>query len=209
MGLNQMLVCRLFCAIFSEVTLKSLRMIPMSVLYHYRVQSGEGKSLFEGIGLNAAVVFSPLMNLLQIILFDPCKFLCDRFAGDSAIAAVTFEYYTCTFSKQPVKVSKQQTNHVSDTLWQWQRMATKKEKLHFPPQTQPQQPGKEYPMHQLPQHINPDYKPSNKLHVHHCSAVFLFTYPFPIVTADERPTIYSISWQGKVALSPRLGFRGC
>lgn len=43
--------------------------------------------------------------------------LCDRYAGDSAIAAVTFEYYTCTISKQPVKVSKHQTNHVWSTMF--------------------------------------------------------------------------------------------
>ncbi|KAJ6318574.1 hypothetical protein OIU76_014014 [Salix suchowensis] len=36
-------------------------------------------------------------------------------------------------------------------------------KPQFPPQTQPQQPGKEYVMCPLPQAINPDYKPSAKL----------------------------------------------
>uniref|UniRef100_A0A6N2NLJ2 Uncharacterized protein n=1 Tax=Salix viminalis TaxID=40686 RepID=A0A6N2NLJ2_SALVM len=36
-------------------------------------------------------------------------------------------------------------------------------KPQFPPQTQPQQPGKEYVMCPLPQAINPDYKPSEKL----------------------------------------------
>ncbi|CAN1160939.1 Glucose and ribitol dehydrogenase [Linum perenne] len=33
----------------------------------------------------------------------------------------------------------------------------------FPPQHQPQQPGKEYLMHPLPQPLNPSYNPSNKL----------------------------------------------
>ncbi|KAG8636691.1 NADPH-dependent aldehyde reductase 1, chloroplastic isoform X5 [Manihot esculenta] len=33
----------------------------------------------------------------------------------------------------------------------------------FPPQTQDSQPGREYLMHPLPQPLNPDYKPSNKL----------------------------------------------
>ncbi|CAN0886905.1 Glucose and ribitol dehydrogenase [Linum grandiflorum] len=33
----------------------------------------------------------------------------------------------------------------------------------FPPQHQPEQPGKEYLMHPLPQPLNPLYKPSNKL----------------------------------------------
>lgn len=36
-------------------------------------------------------------------------------------------------------------------------------KPQFPPQTQPQQPGKEYIMRPLPLAINPDYKPSEKL----------------------------------------------
>ncbi|KAJ6988423.1 hypothetical protein NC653_021367 [Populus alba x Populus x berolinensis] len=36
-------------------------------------------------------------------------------------------------------------------------------KPQFPPQTQPQQPGKEYVMCPLPLAINPDYKPSEKL----------------------------------------------
>ncbi|KAL3582416.1 hypothetical protein D5086_016748 [Populus alba] len=38
-------------------------------------------------------------------------------------------------------------------------------KPQFPPQTQPQQPGKEYVMCPLPLAINPDYKPSEKLNV--------------------------------------------
>ncbi|CAK7326984.1 unnamed protein product [Dovyalis caffra] len=36
-------------------------------------------------------------------------------------------------------------------------------KPQFPPQTQPHQPGKEYVMRPLPQSINPEYKPSDKL----------------------------------------------
>ncbi|KAJ6898862.1 hypothetical protein NC652_025394 [Populus alba x Populus x berolinensis] len=46
----------------------------------------------------------------------------------------------------------------------WHKMVTGKEQFRFPPQTQPQQPGKEYLMHPPPQAINPKYQPSNKLH---------------------------------------------
>nr|ANI19829.1 glucose/ribitol dehydrogenase [Hevea brasiliensis] len=35
--------------------------------------------------------------------------------------------------------------------------------FRFPPQTQDRQPGKEYLMHPLPEFLNPQYKPSNKL----------------------------------------------
>ncbi|KAK1401609.1 Glucose and ribitol dehydrogenase [Heracleum sosnowskyi] len=35
--------------------------------------------------------------------------------------------------------------------------------MAFPPQKQDSQPGKEYLMHPLPQHVQKDYKPSNKL----------------------------------------------
>jgi len=35
----------------------------------------------------------------------------------------------------------------------------------FPPQTQQTQPGKEHVMEPLPQTINPDHKPTNKLRV--------------------------------------------
>ncbi|EEF45354.1 glucose and ribitol dehydrogenase homolog 2 [Ricinus communis] len=43
-------------------------------------------------------------------------------------------------------------------------MACHNRREYFPPQTQDQQPGKQYVMHPLPHSINPDYKPSNKLH---------------------------------------------
>ncbi|KAL9352795.1 hypothetical protein Peur_055475 [Populus x canadensis] len=43
-------------------------------------------------------------------------------------------------------------------------MATGNEQFRFPLQTRPQQPGKEYLMHPLPQAKNPKYQPSNKLH---------------------------------------------
>ncbi|KAJ6858284.1 hypothetical protein NC652_040756 [Populus alba x Populus x berolinensis] len=73
--------------------------------------------------------------------------LCDRFAGDSAIAALL----SMQVKQLPLWLilSLFGQEQVSKTLWQWQRMAIKKEKLQVPPQTQPQQPDKEYPMHPL------------------------------------------------------------
>ncbi|KAH8495833.1 hypothetical protein H0E87_018857 [Populus deltoides] len=46
----------------------------------------------------------------------------------------------------------------------WHKMTTGNEQFRFPLQTRPQQPGKEYLMHPLPQAKNPKYQPSNKLH---------------------------------------------
>ncbi|KAJ4825751.1 Glucose and ribitol dehydrogenase [Turnera subulata] len=42
-------------------------------------------------------------------------------------------------------------------------MATDKDNYRFPPQSQPQQPGIEHIMNPLPEQLNPNYKPSNKL----------------------------------------------
>jgi len=95
---------------------------------------------------------------------------------------------------------------VSNTLWQWQRMATRKEKLKFPPQTQPQQPGKEYPMHPLPQHINPDYKPSNKLQVHHCSALQFFCLHILFQSEQQMKDLLYIQFRGRERLLCFLSF---
>ena len=51
-------------------------------------------------------------------------------------------------------------------------------KPQFPPQTQPQQPGKEYVMCPLPLAINPDYKPSEKLNVRALLFCFSFSLNF-------------------------------
>uniref|UniRef100_A0A6N2NH04 Uncharacterized protein n=1 Tax=Salix viminalis TaxID=40686 RepID=A0A6N2NH04_SALVM len=58
-------------------------------------------------------------------------------------------------------------------------------KPQFPPQTQPQQPGKEYVMCPLPQAINPDYKPSEKLN----GATVAFTYVQGIEDRDKDETL--------------------
>jgi hypothetical protein len=85
-------------------------------------------------------------------------------------------------------------------------MATKKEKLQFPPQTQPQQPGKEYPMHPLPQHINPDYKPSNKLQVHHCSALQFFCLLIVFQSEQQMKDLLYIQFRGRERLLCSLSF---
>lgn len=54
------------------------------------------------------------------------------------------------------------------------------EELKFPAQSQDTQPGKQYLMHPLPISVDPQYKPSNKLHVRPTFSFFLFFYLYYI-----------------------------
>ncbi|KAJ6951645.1 hypothetical protein NC653_040939 [Populus alba x Populus x berolinensis] len=219
MGLNQMPVCRLFCANFSEVTLKSLRMIPRSVLYHYRVQSGEGQSLYEDcfrVCISefrnwfkcCSCVFSSLMNLLQIIyclIHASCMpvilipvvlsgqvvsydltsktygttmycSLCDRFAGDSAIAAVTFEY--CIQNLVAVTEDGNQEGKASGSTTG--STTTARQRI--------------------------SHAPSNKLHVHHCSALQFFCLHILFQLEQQVKDLLYIQFRGRERLLCLLSF---
>ncbi|KAL9381892.1 hypothetical protein Peur_024927 [Populus x canadensis] len=54
-------------------------------------------------------------------------------------------------------------------------------------------------MHLLPQHINPDYKPSNKLQVHHCSALQFFCLLIVFQSEQQMKDLY-IQFRGRESI---------
>jgi hypothetical protein len=60
--------------------------------------------------------------------------------------------------------------------------------------------------HPLPQHINPDYKPSNELQVHHCSALQFFCLLIVFQSEQQMKDLLNIQFRGRERLLCLLSF---